>query len=52
MPHDALKYLYDIAAASALIRQFMAGKSWPDYAQDAMCRSAVERQLVGEDSAN
>lgn len=47
---ESKKYLYDIARAAALALDFIGGKSFADYAADAMLRSAVERQLeiVGE----
>lgn len=47
---EARKYLYDIQQAIDLIDAFCAGKSFADYQQDAMLRSAVERQfeIVGE----
>jgi uncharacterized protein with HEPN domain len=47
---ESKKYLYDIARAAAAAMQFVEGKSFADYAADAMLRSAVERQLeiVGE----
>ncbi|HEX9672701.1 MAG TPA: HepT-like ribonuclease domain-containing protein [Burkholderiales bacterium] len=50
MPLEARKYLYDIQQALELIEGFCAGKSFPDYQQDPMLRSAIERQLeiVGE----
>ena len=50
MRFESKKYLYDIARASELAMQFIAGKSFADYGSSAMLRSAVERQLeiVGE----
>jgi uncharacterized protein with HEPN domain len=42
---ESKKYLYDISRASALALEFVRGKSFADYASDAMLRSAVERQL-------
>jgi uncharacterized protein with HEPN domain len=49
-PPEVQKYLFDIAEACGLIEEFVAGKSFEDYTQDRMLRSAVERQLeiVGE----
>ena len=50
LPRDARAYLYDIAAACTRIAEFTAGRSVEDYKQDAMVRSAVERQfeIIGE----
>ena len=50
MPLETRKYLYDIQQAIELIEGFCSGKKFPDYQQNAMLRSAVERQLeiVGE----
>lgn len=45
MLHDSCKYLYDMRQAVELLREFTRGKSFADYAQDSMLRSAVERQL-------
>ena len=47
---ESKKYLYDIARAAGLALEFVRGKSFADYAADALLRSAVERQLeiVGE----
>ena len=49
-PLEARKYLFDIQHACKLISEFTAGKSFSDYADDPMLRSAVERQfeVVGE----
>jgi len=38
-------YLYDIQQAVRLLTEFTTGKSYDDYAVDAMLRSAVERQF-------
>jgi len=43
---ESKKYLYDIAAAARLTTEFIQGKSYSDYRNDAMLRSAVERQLA------
>src|SRR5208337_2062793 len=47
---ESKKYLYDIASAAALVKEFIGGSNFADYTSDAMLRSAVERQLeiVGE----
>lgn len=47
---DIRKYLYDVLAACELIHKFTAGKSFDEYCQDDLLRSAVERQfeIVGE----
>ena len=43
---ESLKYLYDITHAAKLALDFVQGKTFSDYASDAMLRSAVERQLA------
>lgn len=50
MPHEAMKYLYDIQQATDLLMQFCMGKTEADYLQDALLLSAVERQfeIIGE----
>ncbi len=50
MVREALTYLFEIQRACELLKTFTAGKSYSDYAEDAMLRSAVERQfeVVGE----
>jgi uncharacterized protein with HEPN domain len=47
---ESKKYLYDVARAAGLALEFVRGKSFAEYAADALLRSAVERQLeiVGE----
>ena len=47
---ESLKYLYDIQRAAGLLREFTLGKTFVDYAGNAMLRSAVERQfeVIGE----
>lgn len=42
MPPEARKFLWD-AQAAALIAGFVAGKTFADYCQDVMLKSAVER---------
>lgn len=43
-------YLYDAHEACLLLRKFTEGKSFDDYEDDDMLRSAVERQfgIIGE----
>jgi uncharacterized protein with HEPN domain len=50
MPRDARKYLFDIAEASKLISEFVAGKTLDDYLKSALLQSGVERQfeIIGE----
>jgi len=50
MERDPRAYLWDARRASALIGEFVAGRSWEDYEADPLLRSAVERQfeIVGE----
>lgn len=47
---EAKKFLYDIQQASRLVSQFTNGKSFDEYASDAMMRAAVEREfeIIGE----
>lgn len=44
-PRDERAYLYDISAACTRIVEFTTGFSVEDYRQDALVRSAVERQF-------
>ena len=39
---EARKLLHDIESAITLIEQFTSGRTYPDYEQDAMLRSAVD----------
>ncbi len=50
MPRDLRSYLFDIAEACSLVEEFVRDTGVADYADDALLRSAVERQLeiVGE----
>lgn len=50
MPPEARKFLWDAQQAAELISGFVAGKTFADYGQDVMLKSAVERQfeIVGE----
>ena len=45
-PDPSAALLVDIQAAIEIIRQFVAGRSFPAYQQDEMLRSAAERQLI------
>jgi len=49
-PPEIRKYLFDISQACELLVQFSSGKTFEDYRQDALLRSAIERQfeIVGE----
>ena len=44
------KYLHDIQKAIELVKQFTASKTFEDYQNDSLLRSATERQLeiIGE----
>ena len=50
MQPEAPGLLWDARKAARLIAQFVADRTWSDYASDAMLRSAVERQfeIIGE----
>lgn len=50
MQRDPRKYLWDALAAAELIRAFAEGRTFAGYQDDAMLRSAVERQfeVIGE----
>lgn len=52
MQPESRAFLWDAHRAAVLIATFVDGKQWADYADDAMLRSAVERQfeIVGERS--
>ena len=47
---EGRKYLYDIAEAADYIAQFTGGRTFEEYRNDPMLRSAVERQfeIIGE----
>lgn len=50
MRSESLAFLWDARRAALLVTQFVAGRTWQDYATDPMLRSAVERQfeIIGE----
>jgi len=50
MRPEGLKFLYDIRQACELLVEFTKGRSFEDYLNDSLLRSAVERQfiIVGE----
>lgn len=50
MRAEAKALLYDIQQACALLERFVTGKTFDDYAGDALLRSGTERQLeiIGE----
>ncbi len=43
-------YLWDMLDAAKAVKEFVAGKSYEDYVDDRMLRSAVERniEIIGE----
>jgi uncharacterized protein with HEPN domain len=50
LSRESRKYLYDISEAADYIAQFTAGRTYEEYCNDPMLRSAVERQfeIIGE----
>ncbi len=46
MRHSPAKFLFDAKQATALINEFVAGKSLADYSSGYLLRSGVERQLI------
>jgi len=45
MQRDQRAYLWDILNSIDLVRRFVSSRTLADYSQDAMLRSAVERQF-------
>ena len=50
MPHNIMKYLYDIQQAIEQIETFLSGKTYEDFTNESILQSAVERQfeIIGE----
>lgn len=50
MQRDARCYLWDALKAAGAVRTFLRGKTYEDFIEDDLVRSAVERQLeiIGE----
>jgi uncharacterized protein with HEPN domain len=50
MQRDPRAYLWDAREAAAAILEFVTDKTFEDYADDRLLRSAVERQfeIIGE----
>jgi uncharacterized protein with HEPN domain len=50
MQPDPRKYLWDALRAAGFLRQFAAGKTFAEYQDDVLLRSAAERQfeIIGE----
>lgn len=50
MQRDPRAYLWDAREAAAAILEFVAGKTFEDYTNERLLRSAVERQfeIIGE----
>ena len=50
MQPRAAALLWDLHTAAMRIQQFVAGRTWEEYAEDVLLRSAVERQfeIAGE----
>jgi uncharacterized protein with HEPN domain len=46
MQPDVLKFLHDIEQACAALARFTGAKTFADYADDELLRSAVERQFI------
>ncbi len=43
---DPEKFIYDALEAARLVEKFTQGKNFPDYVEDDLLRSGVERQLI------
>lgn len=50
MQPEAPALIWDARRATGRVLEFVAGRSWDDYQEDVMLRSAVERQfqIIGE----
>lgn len=50
MPRDVRAFIWDARQAIDHVLTFVEGRSWTDYAENLLLRSAVERQLeiIGE----
>lgn len=50
MQPEAPALIWDARRAAGRVLEFVAGRSWDDYQEDVMLRSAVERQfqIIGE----
>ena len=50
MQPEAPALIWDARRAAGRVVEFVSGRSWDDYQQDVMLRSAVERQfqIIGE----
>jgi uncharacterized protein with HEPN domain len=50
MKDDVRAHLHDVIQAARAVEQFVAGRSFDDYASDELLRSAVERkfEIMGE----
>lgn len=46
MPPETAKYLHDVVVACDYLVQFTSDKSFEDFQQDPLLRSAVERQFI------
>lgn len=46
MRRETAKYLYDIQSAALRLQDFTSGKSFADYRNETMLRSAVEREFI------